>query len=152
MATEVHCLVKLNGNQLELASDVVANLMGQVSQVDYIVVLCTLGAPSSAKTSIMNATVKHFRVNCGLTGSDNCPGFMQPKKAQNEGQRFDGILVSTPLFIIQDNLGRRVAVILLDLWNNGTMSEEVYGKLLNFCFQVSSVQVFTLFGPLRQVF
>ena len=146
-----HCLVKLNGNQLELDRNIVNHLTNSVSQVDYIAVLCALGAPSSAKTGIMNAIVKTFQVKFGPAGSLNCDGFLQPKNAQSEGQRIDGILVSTPPFIIQDNLGRRVAVIMLDLWNNGTMSEEVYGELVNFCFQISSVKVFSLLSPLRQV-
>ena len=146
-----HCLAKFNGGQLELQADVVNYLTNHVSKVDYIAVLCGLGPPSSAKTGIMNAIVKHFLQNFGPVESRNWDGFLQPKNAQNDGQRMDGILVATPPFVIQDNLGRQVAVILVDLWNNGTMSEEVYGKLVDFCFQVSSVQVFTLFGPLRQV-
>ena len=148
---EVHCLVKHNGNQLELQSDIVENLTNQVSQADYVAILCALGEPSSAKTGILNAIIENVGPKFGLAEDPCCDRFLQPKNAQNEEQRIDGVFVLTPLFIFLDNLGRRAAVILLDVWNNFAESEKVYGKLMDFCFQVSSIQVFSLFGPLREV-
>ena len=149
---EVHCLVKYIGNQLELQSDTVENLTDQVSQADYVAVLCALGEPSSAKTSILNAIIKNIRQSFALAENYSGGEFFQPKNAEDDdGHRIDGILVLTPPIIILDDLGRRVAVVLLDLWNNFAESEDVYGKLVDFCFQVSSVQVFSLLGPLRQV-
>ena len=146
---EVHYLVKHNGNQLELQSNTAENLTDQVSQADYVAVLCVLGEPCSAKTDILNAIIKNLRMNFVLPENRSGGEFMQPKNADR--QRTDGILVLTPPIIFLDTHGRRVAVILLDLWNNFAESEVVYGKLMEFCFQVSSVQVFSLLSPLRQV-
>ena len=59
-----------------------------------------------------------FGKNFALPESHSCGEFPQPKDAKDDdGQRIDGILVLTPPTIILDNLGRSVAVILLDVWN-----------------------------------
>ena len=149
---EAQYLVKHIENQLELQSDAVQNLMDRVSQADYVTAICALGEPSSAKTGILNAIIKHVQLKLGLTESQgSCHGFFQTKNSKgDDGQRIDGILVLMP-FIGVDKLGRRTAVILLDVWNNFAECEHVYGKLTEFCFQVSSVKVFSIFGPLRQV-
>ena len=152
----VRCLVKHIGNQLELQSDIVDKIAAQVSEADFVAVLCALGEPCSAKTGILKAIFKSVRLKNGRTEShSSCDGCLQRKNSKDdddEGLRMDGVVVFSPALIFSFNkLGRRTAVILLDVWNNSAECDEVYGKLMEFCFQVSSVKVFSLFGPLRQV-
>ena len=152
MVLEAVCFVGLDGNQLELQHDTVNHLTEQLGKVDYIAMLCVLGAPSSAKTAIINSVIKSCRWRSCLTGADshNCDEFLQPIDTQRDAVRIDGVVCTRALKLL-DSLGRKVGVILLDVWNNLVESGEVYGKLVDFCFQASSVTIFSLSGPLRQV-
>ena len=116
-------------------------------------IISVMGQPSTGKTAYVGAIVRHFQSIPSLhAGELMMTGFPDPKGLQHDDQlKIDGILVSTPPFIVEDNDGRRAGVILLDVWNNGTMSKEVYMKLMDFCFYVSSIRIIVAGGPLRPV-
>ena len=78
--------------------------------------------------------------------------FPEPGNVQQvDGQECDGIVVSTPLLLLEDHGGRRMGVIMLDVWNKAIMSEDDYMKLMDFGFHASTIRIFTLETPLREV-
>ena len=148
-------LVICNGSQLQIQTHVMNQLTRSSNNSTAaelpMTIISVLGQPSSGKTAHVDAIMRHLQLAV-IQHSGEFTGFADPKDFEHDDElKIDGILVSTPPFIVEDNDGRRAGVILLDVWNNGTMSEEVYMKLMDFCFHTSSIQIVIAGSPLRQV-
>ena len=149
--TGMRCLVKHDGDQLQLVTDTMKILQETVPHSDPVVLLCAIGEPSTGKTGIINGIFNHLM---SLTSSEkpNCGGFLQPKNNTQNGPEIDCVLACTPAFVVQNvNSEQRVSILLLDVWNNAVTSEEVYLRLVDFCFQASCMRMFPLRGPARPV-
>ena len=143
-----------NSNQLQIESQVVDHLVRNfevtgLKQGDPIIIISAIGEPSAGKTGILNGLLNRFGPH--LTPAAGLVDFPVPKHFQEQGHKFDGILAGPPLVIQWQKDGARLGVLMLDIWNNSRMSEDVYIKLVEFSFQVSSLQIYSLSNPLRPV-
>ena len=149
--TGMRCLVKHDGDQLQLVTDTMKILQETVPHSDPVVLLCAIGEPSTGKTGIINGIFNHLM---SLTSSEkpNCGGFLQPQNSVQNGPEIDCILTSTPEFVVEnENTGQHVSILLLDVWMSNAVSEEVYVSLVNFCFQASSIRIVPLGVPVGRV-
>ena len=149
--TDIRCLVKNDGDQLHLVTQTLKILEETVQQTYPVVLLCAIGEPSTGKTGIINGIFNHLM---SYTSSDRqrLKGFMQPGRNVQNGPKIDCILACTPPFVVEnENTGQCVSILLVDVWNNSVMSEDVYVRLFDFCFGASSIRIFPLWGPVHPV-
>ena len=158
--TEIRWLVKLNGRKLELQVEAVDYMIRSCTDnnstlVDLpITIICPVGQPSTRKTAYINAVLEHFKSVAQQPDMEKLvTGFSEPKDGQhNDEETRAGILVSVPPFVLEDSCKRRVGVIMMDVWNNnGSMSEDLYLKLMELGCYISTTRIFIPTPPLRSV-
>ena len=159
--TEVKVIAALNTNkQLVLEDAAVEELISSfrgeslLRPGDPVILISAVGQPSTGKTGILDGVVSCLMSlpSAVEKATPTDLKFPQPKNNEQKMHKFDGITACHPPFIVECGKdGRQLGIVVLDIWNNSSMSEDVYVKMLDFCYHVSSLRIFSLADPSRPV-